>query len=37
VRWYLKYNKWIRVIPQADFQIMDYRFFDGNEDEIRLN
>ena len=37
VRWYFKYNKWIRIEAQADYQIMDYRFFDGNEDEIRLN
>lgn len=37
VRWYMKYSKWIRILPQADYQLMDYRFFDGNEDEIRLN
>lgn len=37
VRWWMKYSKWIRILPQADSQLMDYRFFDGNEDEIRLN
>ncbi len=37
MRWFLKYNKWIRILPNADFQLTDYRFFDGNDDEIRLN
>jgi ribonuclease G len=37
VRWFMKYNRWIRILPNADYQLTDYRFFDGNEDEIRLN
>lgn len=37
MRWFLKYNKWIRIMPNADYQLTDYRFYDGNDDEIRLN
>lgn len=37
MRWFMQYNKWIRIVPNSDFQLTDYRFFDGNEDEIRLN
>ncbi len=36
VNWYLKYFNWIRIKPNSDFQLMDYKFFDSNEDEIRL-
>lgn len=37
VKWFFRYNKWIRIRPNADYQLTDYRFFDGNDDEIRLN
>jgi ribonuclease G len=37
MRWFFQYNKWVRIESNADFQLMDYRFFDGNDDEIRLN
>jgi ribonuclease G len=37
MRWFVKYNRWIRIIPNADYHLSEYRFFDGNEDEIRLN
>ncbi|GAB4494404.1 MAG: ribonuclease E/G [Saprospiraceae bacterium] len=37
VKWFFKYNKWIRIVPHADYQLTDYRFYDGNDDEIRLN
>lgn len=37
VNWYLKYFNWIRIKPNSDFQLMEYKFFDSNEDEIRLN
>lgn len=37
VRWFFKYNKWIRIVPHADFHLAEYRFFDGNDDEIRLS
>lgn len=37
MKWYLKYRKWIQIVPNADFHIHEYRFYDGSEDEIRLN
>ncbi len=36
-KWYWQFNKWIKIVPQDDYHINQYRFFDKNEDEIRLN
>ncbi|NNE28972.1 MAG: ribonuclease E/G, partial [Saprospiraceae bacterium] len=36
-KWYLKYYRRIRVSSDPDFQLQDYKFFDKNDDEIRLN
>lgn len=37
MRWLLRYNKWIRIVPHADYALTDYRFYEGNDDEIRMN
>ena len=37
LRWLVKYNKWVRVVPHTDYHLTEYRFFESNEDEIRLN
>lgn len=37
MRWWWRYHKWIRVRANANFPLNDYRFFDANHDEIRLN
>ena len=37
MRWYFKYFKWINLKESQDFQYTQYTFFDGNDDEIRLN
>ena len=37
MKWYFKLYKWIRVEADNGFHLNKYRFFDGNEDEIRLN
>lgn len=37
MRWYFKYNKWIKIREVVDFSMTEYKFFDENEDEIRLN
>ena len=37
MKWYKQYYKWIRVSANDDFHINQYKFFDGNDDEIRLN
>jgi ribonuclease G len=36
-KWYLKYYKWINIRSNTDYSLTEYRFFDNNEDEIRLN
>lgn len=36
-KWYMKYSKWIKIIPNADYQLTEFRFFDDQTDEIRLN
>ncbi len=36
MRWYYKYFKWIRLEESPDFHIIEYKFYDGNNDEIRL-
>lgn len=37
MKWYLRYQKWIRLKVENDYPITTYKFFDDNEDEIRLN
>lgn len=37
MRWYLKYHKWIHIKADAETPLTAYRFYDGNNDEIRLN
>lgn len=37
MKWYLKYFKWIKIKENADYHLTAYKFFDSNEDEIRLN
>ncbi len=35
MKWFLKYNKWIKIYKDEDFSMLQYRFFD-QDDEIRL-
>lgn len=35
--WYRRFNKWIRISEDPDYGLLEYRFFDHNDDEIRLN
>ena len=37
VQWYLKFHKWVKIYANANFHLNEYRFFDNNQDEIRLN
>ncbi|HHH50358.1 MAG TPA: Rne/Rng family ribonuclease [Saprospiraceae bacterium] len=37
VQWYLKYHKWVKIYSNSEFHLNKYRFFDNNQDEIRLN
>lgn len=36
MKWWLKYYKWIKIAESTDFQLNEYKFYDGNNDEIRL-
>lgn len=36
-KWYFKYKKWIRIVPDNECELVEYRFFDASEDEIRLS
>ena len=35
--WYKKYQKWVKLEKELDFNFLEYHFFDQNDDEIRLN
>ena len=35
--WYLKYNKWIHIKEEPDYPLTTYKFFDENDEEVRLN
>jgi ribonuclease G len=36
MNWFLKHKKWIRIYPNEDLGITDYKFFDENDEEIKL-
>ncbi len=36
VKWFLTYKKWIKVVPVNSYNILEYRFFGPNEEEIKL-
>ncbi|MEM9991437.1 MAG: ribonuclease E/G, partial [Bacteroidota bacterium] len=35
-RWWWKNQKWVGIEPSSDFQLVEYHFYDENQDEIRL-
>lgn len=37
MKWYMKFYKWINIHASSDYHLTEYRFFDTNDDEIRLN
>lgn len=37
MKWYLEHYKWVNIQPSNDFHLIQYEFYDGNDDEIRLN
>ena len=37
MKWFWTYKKWIKITPDADCHINQYRFYDGSGDEIRMN
>lgn len=37
MRWFLKHGRWIKLKLNPDFQLIQYCFYDENDEEIRLN
>lgn len=36
VKWFRKYRKWIYIASDNNFQMVEYHFFDKNEEEIQI-
>ena len=36
VKWYMKYNQWIKVKSNPAYQITEFHFFSGKDEEIKL-
>ena len=36
-KWYFQYYKWLHIKSDDDYPLMEYKFFDENDEEIRLN
>ncbi len=36
-KWYKKFYKWIKVVPNHDFHLLEYKFHDNMNDEIRMH
>ena len=36
-KWYFKYQKRVKLVEDQDLGMIQFKFFDGSEDEIRLN
>ena len=37
VKWFKEHFKWIKISQDIDFPLATYKFYDANDDEIRLN
>lgn len=37
MRWWMKYKKWIQISENTDFDLFQYKFYDGRDDEIRMS
>lgn len=35
MKWFRKYKKWIKVEPERDFHLMEFKFFNHNMDELK--
>ncbi|MCF8297606.1 MAG: Rne/Rng family ribonuclease [Saprospiraceae bacterium] len=36
LKWYFKFKKWITIKPNSSYHTLEYRFFNKNEDEIKM-
>ncbi len=37
MNWFIKYKKWVRIYQNEDFAITEYKFFDDNDEEIKID
>lgn len=37
MKWYQRFSKWIKLVKQEPYQLLEYHFYNELEDEIRLN
>lgn len=37
MQWLKKYMKWIKLVPEIDYAFNEYKFFNSNDDQIRLS
>lgn len=37
MQWFMKYKKWLSIHPNEDFGITEYKFFDENDEEIKID
>lgn len=35
-KWFMKFGKWIRIVPMSSYHFLEYRFFNKEDDEIKL-
>lgn len=35
-KWFLKYGRWIKLMPMNSYHFFEYRFFNKNDDEIKM-
>lgn len=36
VRWYLQFKQWVRLVPMPSYHLLEYHFFNKNDDEIKM-
>ncbi|MBC6995478.1 Rne/Rng family ribonuclease [Neolewinella lacunae] len=37
MKWYLKYYRWLQIVQDGDFPITTYKFFDADDEEIKMS
>jgi ribonuclease G len=35
-KWFMKFKKWIHIVPMSSYHFLEYRFFNKEDDEIKL-
>lgn len=36
LKWYFTYKKWVKIRPVSSYQLLEYRFYNSKDDEIKL-